>query len=187
MAKNFKEFKNELKQNVKDKKASTAFSKSVMEDMIRVCLNDPEYVLTSLVKDGDVYREVTMAPGATYRAALVDLLVKEAHMDQTDAEAAIGGYEFTKKQAQALYELVVCVMAEYVDTGKAFRFPRMSENETVQQIQKVTFPEKESKQRIPVEENGKRTLKETGDVIVTAERVGLKAKNAVLPEMKTIK
>lgn len=182
----FKEFKESLKANVKDKKASTAFSKSTMEDMIRVCLNDPEYVLTSLVKDGESYREVTMTPAANVRDSLVDLL-KRGGMDEADAKDLMGKYTFTKKQAEALYELVVAIMAEYLDTGKSFRFPRMAADETVQQIQKVVLPEKESKHRVPVEENGKRSMKETGDVIVTAARTGLKAKNGVLPEMKSIK
>ena len=183
---NFKEYKETLKANIKEKKASTAFSKPVMEEMIRTALNDPEYVLTSLVKDGEGYREVNMTPSADFRAALVDLLVK-AGLAEEDAKVMMGKYTFTKKQAEAVYAMVVAMIAEYVDTGKAFRFPRMAADETVQQIQKVTFPAKESKQRIPVEEDGKRTMKETGDVIVTAERVGLKAKNGVLAEMKTIK
>ena len=182
----FKDYVNEMKSNVKDKKASTAFSKSAMEEMIRVCVNDPDYVLTSLVKDGEGYREVTMTPTADLRTALADLLVK-AGLDADDAKATMEKYTFTKKQAEALYGLVVAVMAEYLETGKSFRFPRMSADETVMQIQKVTLPEKESKHRVPVEEDGKRTMKETGDVIVTAERTGLKAKNGVLPEMRTVK
>lgn len=158
-------------------KASSAVSKSDMENCVLGLMNSPDHTFTQYSfssKDTSGTGEpvgVDKKPSARYRAALKPML-RKLGMDKHDVDA-VETIPFDKEHAAAAAELITYAVHDYMLAGRKFAFPVTEPDECRLEIACQKAPE-----RVSV---GNR-FKKDGDndsVTVTKERTVIKAKNAV--------
>ena len=106
----------------KDKKVTTAFSKKDFSELTAAFLNDDGYTAKNIKTVKGEYVTVEEQPVAAFRNAFIkDVLVKHG-VDKQEAEAAARAYEYSPKQAEALYPVITELLYQYIGAGRTFSF-----------------------------------------------------------------
>lgn len=125
--KSFKERLDEIvstaKSKSKDGKMKGTFSRRMYNEVVNAMVNDPDYTFTTVQLKGGKPEEFVMTPVKDFREKLLTPILNEVRMDSEDQKKFIEGYEFTKGQTEAFYDIATASMEEYMNLGKTFRFP----------------------------------------------------------------
>ena len=158
-------------------KASSAVSKSDLENCMLTLMNTPDHVVTKYSfssKDTSGTGEpvgVDTKPSARYRASMKPLL-KKLGLDKHDVET-IDSIPFDKEHAAAALELATIAQHDYMLAGRKFAYPVTQPDECRLEIATQRAPE-----RVSVGNRFKKD-EDKDSVTVTKERTVIKAKNAV--------
>lgn len=158
-------------------KASSAVSRSDLENMTTELLNSPDHIVTHYsfsAKDTSGTGEpvgVEKKPSKRYREALKPTL-RQLGLDKHDADK-IDDIKLTREHASSMIDVVTTALHDYLYSGRKFSFPIMEPDETRMEMSCVRAPERTSV--------GNRFQKDSDNnsVTVTKERSILKAKNPV--------
>ena len=85
-------------------------------------MNDDGYTAKNIKTVKGEYVTVEEQPVAAFRNAFIkDVLVKHG-VDKQEAEAAARAYEYSPKQAEALYPVITELLYQYIGAGRTFSF-----------------------------------------------------------------
>lgn len=174
---------NDLKKIMKEKVQTTGSSRYSKKDHISLThalLNEPDVEVNVFIKDDESdsgYVTSTLKPVEKYRESLKPVL-SQFGIDKSEQDK-IQTVEFPKAHAEALNDLAMVSMKEYMDTGRTVVFPITDESDVQLEISKHNVPEKSEETFKPVEENGEYKRVPTGNKKTTREHSAYKVGNKV--------
>ena len=144
---------------LKDKKSkSVSFSRKKKADLTKALLNTPEYETEYIkTKNGEFTKEKGN-PVEDFRKMFIGKVLMDNGIDRQQAEKQVKEYEFSSKQADALYALECEDIEQYLRAGFTFKMP--DKEDLSASIKMKTIPETVTTAKAP----------QTGTIIRTKEK-----------------
>ena len=125
----YESYKEEMKKKVQAA-GGCRYSKDDLRDMANQLINDTEYEMTRYIKD--VNAPVNVNLSQKYRDSLKPTL-KQLGLDAAEVER-INDVQFSKDHAEAVTELGVQIVKDYIDVGRKMIFPINAQDESQMEI-----------------------------------------------------
>ena len=157
---------------------SSAFSATTLYELSDALVNDPDYSPTTVVsKDGKPETE-TSQPVADFRNGLKKLVKDEFGIDSAEA-AKLDTAQMPKAVSKSIADMTGLLIRGYLDTGKSYKLPMMSKEESRMQISLKDVDETvEATKKIQKREDGSGwDLVPTGKTVKTKKHKALVSTN----------
>lgn len=126
MSKTVKETKLEIaaavKKSAKGKKI-VSFSRTDFNTLANSYLNDVNYEMETVTKDGDKIVPVKSTPVKEFREKIIMPVLIEGGVPKEDAAKLATEYQFKKSQTDVMYDVSADLVHQFLDCGKKFSFP----------------------------------------------------------------
>jgi hypothetical protein len=162
------------------KNGTTSFSKSDLVSMTHTLLNTPDTEIDVYVKnkDGAAPEVVSTTPVKRYRESLKPVL-KQFGIDKNELDR-IGDVTFPKEHSDALLDVSLNIVKDYIKTGRKLKLPLTAKDESSMELSMVDIAEKVSAtNKIVKDEEGKYSSVPTGKTVKTLAHKSVKATNKI--------
>jgi hypothetical protein len=166
---------------------TSSYSHGDFVSLSHALLNSPDYEEDIYLRDATKGEpeKVTQTPSKDYRESLKDV-VGSFGVDKKEL-GKLDTMQFNRKHAEAICGLATTLLNGYTSTGRRFKLPMTSKNQSQMSIQKVDVKEKKTASR-RIEKDpktGEYTSRETDDIITTKAHTAMSASNATPAWLKS--
>lgn len=158
------------------------FSKSDMNDMAMVMLNDPDCEIKNYIKKGESYNVEVKVPFRMLRDSVYAPVLKDFGVDKAEM-SKLDNYKISRAAASTLVDLSLTFVKSYISSrglGRKLTLPMTSPDEAAQSISFVRVPEETRETTMIVRaEDGSYKTTPTGKKVTTAAHENLKVANRV--------
>lgn len=170
-----------------EKNGTSSFSRTDLVSMAHSMVNCPEHEVEVIVKnkDGAAPDVIKTTPTRRYRDSLKPVL-KGFGIDKAELDR-IQDVQFPKEHAEALTDMAMNLVKDYISTGRKLKFPINSMTESGMEISTVDVKKKVTEPRKIVKNGDKYDSVPTGKTVTTAEHTSIKASNKIPYWLKTSK
>ena len=166
------------------------YSKSELNNLAMVMMNDPAADITVYFKKGDVYETRVFNPGKSIRNNLIAPILRSFGVDRAEM-GKLDEMQISRAGGEALADFSLLLVKNYISSkglGRKLTLPMLSVDETVQSLECTPVNEEErATTRIVRQEDGTYVTTPTGKLVTTRGHEKLKTTNRVPAWLKTIK
>lgn len=164
------------------------YSKSELNTLATVMMNDPTADITVHFKKGDTFETRVYNPGKSIRANLIAPILRNFGVDRAEM-GKLDDMQISRAGGEALADFSLLLVKSYISKkglGRKLTLPMLSTDETVQTLEcDTTKEEKRATTRIVRQEDGTYVTTPTGKLVTTRSHEKLKTTNRVPAWLKT--